>query len=303
MTDRNHWGFMTCLRFCFFLLLCSISHLISAATLLQRKEQVLFYPSGALRIMARAYFASNSEVSAQPIILFNHGGIAGLNDNAQARCRELRDQGFVVFASSYRGEDRSEGQIEIALGEVTDVLAGLAWLDHNAQEFNADTSRVALVGFSHGALIGLQAAKQSARFKSMVFAYGVSDIYQWTDYLRATKQMGTDPLSRRIYGTGPKSRPDQYRKRFGLLNLHQLQPSIEVLILQGARDVIVPLEQANRLASALKTQNIRHQLLIYPHAEHGFLIRREALHGAEKRESDLAWGEISAFLARTLATQ
>ena len=273
-------------------------------------ERTIFYPSGMLKInafivtpeKARQYLSSDRYASNQsyPVIMFNHGGISGLNENSKRRCRELSAQGYVVFASSFRGEDDSEGNVEVALGEVDDVLAGLRWLEQNAKMENIDVNRVALVGFSHGALISLQAAKRAHRFKALVFNYGVSDIYSWVNYLRESKQLGQDALTLRIYGTGPQSRPKEYAERFGLANLAKLDPALEVLIMQGKLDATVPPSQAEALAKALNAHAIKTSVRYFPNATHGFLIRREALIGLEKQQSDQAWREIYLFLARAL---
>ena len=291
-------------------------------------ERTIFYPSGKLKINAfiitpekPSQYLSSEKYAVRdkqlafdsyaaidgypatdkyPVVLFNHGGISGLNENSKRRCREISAQGYVVFASSFRGEDQSEGKIEVALGEVDDVLAGLLWLEQNANIERADLDRVGLVGFSHGALISLQAAKRAHRFKALVFNYGVSDIYRWVHYLRATKQLGQDALTMKIYGTGPQSRPDEYAARHGLTNLGRLEPSLQVLIMQGKLDKIVPPTQAEALAKALNAQAIKTTVRYFPNATHGFLIRREALVGLEKQQSDQAWREIYQFLAQTL---
>lgn len=285
-------------------------------------ERTIFYPSGKLKINALIITPEKTQqylsfdryarrdkqraldnypaINKYPVILFNHGGISGLNENSKRRCREISAQGYVVFASSFRGEDQSEGEIEVALGEVDDVLAGLHWLEHNAAIAHADLNRVGLVGFSHGALISLQAAKRAQRFRALVFNYGVSDIYRWVQYLRATKQLGQDALTMKIYGTGPQSRPDEYAARHGLANLDRLAPGLEVLIMQGKLDQIVPPTQAEALANALNANAIKTTVRYFPNATHGFLIRREALVGLEKQQSDQAWREIYQFLARTL---
>ena len=273
-------------------------------------ERTIFYPSGTLKINAfivspeptQQRLSSKRAVPKQiyPVILFNHGGISGLNENSKRRCRELSAQGYVVFASSFRGEDQSEGNVEVALGEVDDVLAGLRYLEQNAVIEKVDLNRVALLGFSHGALISLQAAKRAHRFRALVFSYGVSNIYTWVHYLRESGQLGQDALTLKIYGTGPQSRPVEYAARFGLANLQQLDPSLEVLIMQGTLDVIVPPSQAEALAKALNAHAIKTTVRYFPAATHRFLIRREALTGAEKQQSDQAWHEIYGFLARVL---
>ena len=276
-------------------------------------ERTIFYPSGTLKInafivtpekaqlhLSEDRYAANYPAQQYPVILFNHGGISGLNENSKRRCRELSAQGYVVFASSFRGEDQSDGKIEVALGEVDDVLAGLRWLEQNATIEHIDPERVALVGFSHGALISLQAAKRAHRIKALVFSYGVSDVYTWVQYLRDSGQLGQDALTMKIYGTGPQSRPNEYAARFGLANLDQLDPRLEVLIVQGKLDEIVPPSQAEALAKALNAQSIKTTVRYFPNATHGFLIRREALIGLEKQQSDQAWQTIYQFLGRTL---
>ena len=292
--------FFSLVTFCIYLQACA-------------SERTIFYPSGTLKInafivtpekaqqhLSEDRYAAPYPAPRYPVILFNHGGISGLNENSKRRCRELSAQGYVVFASSFRGEDRSDGKIEVALGEVNDVLAGLHWLEKNATIEHADLERVALVGFSHGALISLQAAKRAHRFNALVFSYGVSDVYSWVQYLRDSGQLGQDALTKKIYGTGPESRPNEYAQRFGLANLDKLEPSLEILIMQGKLDEIVPPSQAEALANALNAQAIKTTVRYFPDATHGFLIRREALIGLEKQQSDQAWREIYQFLAQRL---
>ena len=54
------------------------------------------------------------------------------------------------------------------------------------------------------------------------------------------------------------------------------------------------------LAKALNAQAIKTTVRYLPNATHGFLIRREALIGLEKQQSDQAWREIYQFLAQAL---
>jgi dienelactone hydrolase len=253
------------------------------------------------RIRAFHWLPEPSDQAA-PVVLFNHGGISGVNDNSKKRGRELCLKGYAVFASSYRGEDGSQGEIEVALGEVDDVLALHEWIKTQADALHVDSNRTALVGFSHGALVGLQAAKRAPRnFRAMVFAYGVSDIYRWVQHLRDTRQFGADPLTLRIYGRGPHDKPEEYAKRFGLSNLDRLDPNLKTLIVQGKRDTLVPWNQATLLADALTKAKRQQETALFEHATHAFLIRREALSGREKADADAAWQRIYLFLADALA--
>ena len=261
------------------------------------------YPSAEKQINGRFCTADQKLFpGARPLILFNHGGVDGVSLNNERRMLELCRLGYAVVASSYRGEDGSDGEIEVALGEVDDVLALLAHLQNRAL---IDSNRVALIGFSHGALISLQAAKRqvSAKapaFRALVFAYGVADISAWYRYLQKTKQLGKDALTQRIYGKGPELSPDNFTSRLGILGLEKLPSDLPILIVQGQRDVIVPASQADILYEALKNLDIRVAIHRSKHGQHGYLIRREALVGAEKLDSERAWQAIYAFLEARL---
>lgn len=261
------------------------------------------YPSAEKQINGRFCTANQKRFpGARPLILFNHGGVDGVSLNNERRMLELCRLGYAVAASSYRGEDGSDGEIEVALGEVDDVLALLLHLQNRPL---IDSNRVALIGFSHGALISLQAAKRQASgktpaFRALVFAYGVADISAWYRYLQKTGQLGKDPLTQRIYGAGPELSPDNFTRRLGILALEKLPSDLPILIVQGQRDVIVPASQAEILFKALTEQGRRVAIHRSMHGQHGYLIRREALIGAEKRDSELAWQAIYAFLEARL---
>jgi dienelactone hydrolase len=267
------------------------------------QERPIWYQSGELKVRACVFHPKTG--TDYPVVLFNHGGISGMIENSKKRCRELAAQGYVVFASSYRGEDGSEGRIEVALGEVSDVAAGMDWVIANQQQLRADPNRAALLGLSHGALISLQLAKIDRRFKAMVFAYGVADIYAWVRHLQNTGQFGQDALTQELYGTGPESKPANYLMRHGLKDLQQIDPRLAILIVQGNKDRLVPPAQAQALFDALaqrpsSSRHARVQLKRYQYATHAFLIRSDALRGKERLDAEQAWQDIREFLGRAL---
>jgi dipeptidyl aminopeptidase/acylaminoacyl peptidase len=284
-----------------FVLILLVSSLIQNSTTAQKSssEQAIWYVSDGLRVKARVFWPAGK--GPFPGIVFGHGGVDGLSDSSIRRCRELAKAGFAVFAPSYRGEDGSQGTIEVAKGEVNDVLNGLEVFK---QDPRLDPSRVAMMGTSHGALIGLLAVSRSDQFRALVFAYGVSDIFAWWDFLVATNQIGTDALTKRIYGSGPTSRPESFRIRNGMNVLETV--NVPVLILQGELDMTVPSSQAQTLYDGLIKLEKWAQLELYPNSEHGFLMVRESLEkkfGAKSvqvQESKLALEHAITFLRDAL---
>jgi dipeptidyl aminopeptidase/acylaminoacyl peptidase len=288
---------------CVGLVLAQPTPLPSGATLISSRsqnsilEQDLWYKSGNLRIRGRLFVPAGT--GKLPAVLYNHGGVSGLSNLAATRCRELAASGFVVFASSYRGEDGSDGKIEVAKGEVEDVLFGFAWLKTHPR---VDATRVAQFGTSHGALIGLLGSARVTDFRGLVFAYGVADIVAWYEYLVRTNQLADDQLTKDTYGNGPQDRPESFALRMGLTAVPKLSATMPVLIVQGGKDVTVPPDQAKALQRELENNGKKSTLKLYPNSEHGFLITQEAAAKKSKiagLEAKTAWADVVTFLKAT----
>jgi len=255
------------------------------------------YLSDGLRVKGRLYLPL-AKAGRLPVVVFNHDGISGISNEHHLSSVRLARGGYVVFSPSYRGEDGSQGQVEIAKGEVHDALNVLPLLGAVPQ---ADPSRVVMAGASHGALISLLAASRNPEIDGVVFAYGVADIHRWWADLKERGRLGRDPITRQTYGDGPRARPESFRIRNAVGQLSNLR--VPVLILQGQLDEVTPPEQAHLLKRALESRGIPHRLCLYPDALHGFLVYAPYLDkdvtAREKAQAEQAWGEIFNFLEET----
>ncbi len=304
---RNPAGPLTCLC----LLLAALSSLPTRATAAPGPLQERFlgrrqgievrewtYPSEGLRVKGRLYVPLE-RTGRLPVVVFNHDGISGISKEHHLSSLRLARGGYVVFSPSYRGEDGSQGQVEIAKGEVRDALNVLPLLAAVPQ---ADPRRVVMAGASHGALISLLAACREPGIDGVVFAYGVADLYRWWDYLKEKGRLGRDPITLRTYGDGPQARPESFRIRNAVGQLGHLK--VPVLILQGQLDETTPPEQAHLLQRALERQGIPHRLRLYPDALHGFLVYAPYLEKdvtpRERTQAEEAWAEVFDFLAETV---
>jgi dienelactone hydrolase len=266
-------------------------------------ESSLVYTSDKLKVKARFFVPVGA--GPFPAVVYAHGGITGLSVSALERCRDLARAGYAVVAPSYRGEDGSQGQIEVAAGEVNDVLNALIWL---RSQKNVQKDKIALVGTSHGALINLlltnRLSKNTQGVKALVFAYGVTDIYQWYQHLIDSKQLGTDAITVKTYGKGPQDKPDNFRIRNGITQIANI--SLPVLILQGEKDSLVPPSQAQMLHDALLAQKKDSVLKLYPNSEHAFLVSRSGIlqkydrKSVQYQESLQAWNDMLVFLKEKL---
>jgi len=233
-----------------------------------------------------------------PLVLFNHDGIHGISKEHRYSSVRLARAGFIVFSPSYRGEDGSQGVIEIAKGEVKDVLNAAEMLSSHPRVI---PEQMALVGASHGALISILAAARNQEFKAVVAAYGVMDIYRWYAYLKRAGKLGNDKITRRTYGPGPKERP----RSFAIRNAVSVVPKLNcpLLILQGSKDDIVPEEQAHLMEKAMKKSRKRVEKKVYPDALHGFLVYAPYIDDAtpeEKAQTEQAWKIMLDFLNNEL---
>lgn len=229
------------------------------------------YPSGDLQVTGWL-FEDPQDPDPRPLLVFNHGGVGGVGEGTRQLCRWLVHNGFTVFAPSYRGEDDSQGEVEVAVGEVDDVLAAIAAL---ADQPRIDPRHVLLAGTSHGALVSLKAAcrpELCGRLRGVVAAYGVTDIYAWYQYLLDNEFDVRDPLSLRIYGEGPADRPRAFAERHLPNFLDDLCPA-PILVLQGERDRIVPAFLARTLEQELQRRGrAQDEVLVYATGGHGFLF-------------------------------
>ncbi len=195
-----------------------------AATLTQ-----IAYGSDGLRI--EAHVAQPTGDGPFPVLLFNHEGFKGLQTH---RRDELLDKagalGVAVFASSYRGEDASWGEIEYCHGEVRDVLNLLTVAETWGR---SDLSRLATGGWSHGACISLMATRASDRFAGSVANGTPTDI---------------DALIQWHHDEGNRTFAEEWEAYVGnrgeeMSPLHQ-PVTPPALLLHGLEDDVVPLDQA-----------------------------------------------------------
>lgn len=253
------------------------------------------YPSDGLKVKGLLFLPHSP--TPLPLVMFNHDGIEGISEAHKLACARLARAGYAVFAPSYRGEDGSEGQVEVAAGEVRDVLNVLPLL---AQTPGIDRRHVALIGVSHGALISVLAAAQMSELDALVTSDGVMDIYSWWSYLKQIGGPGarSDALTYRIYGNGPGDKPQAFASRNALAVAPLLK--VSVLILQAGRDDIVPPEQALRFKTALDKARVPAILKLYPNSLHAFLVYGPSSDSEtrliEHAETEQAWQTLLHFL-------
>jgi pimeloyl-ACP methyl ester carboxylesterase len=217
-------------------------------------EKVSYRASG-LKVWAEIFRPENT--THRTLLLWNHGGFAGLAEGDRTICRRLAaDWGFVVAASYYRGEGGSEGVIEACKGEVDDVEALLIALK---QEPYVDPDKIGVLGASHGGCVTLSVATRRPEVRVAVDMAGPSDwaaLYNWMADQVARgepfcaqigrtdcKKLHQDMMQQLRAGLGgtPAQVPNAYAERSPIQRLGSL--SVPTLFLHGTDDVLVNLDQ------------------------------------------------------------
>jgi dipeptidyl aminopeptidase/acylaminoacyl peptidase len=180
------------------------------------------------------------------------------------------EHGYVAIASSYRGIGGSEGKNEDTKGEIDDVLNAITYAKTLPY---VDTSRTVMLGHSHGGSIALHAAARDPAIKAIVTYAApteLADLYRY--WAREGK---TDPrfedltTGSSIIGGTPDEVPAAWKERSALYLASKIK--CPVMLVQGGRDRIVPSEQADRMATALRAAgNTQVELVIDPDGGHPF---------------------------------
>ena len=254
-------------------------------------------------------------------ILLIHGGgwIGGNRKDVTNEAKAVAKAGYVAVSIGYRlcngparDEDPSQPVRNRYPAQIDDCQRAVRWVRKHASEFQLDPDRLGAVGWSAGghlvSLLGTldtrdnsdpDLAAFSSRVQSVVNVFGPTDftvplptvtlagaqpdpkgdtwaarrpIYWLVDDLLGSKEADAQKAASPIYHIDAKTVP--------------------FLIVHGAQDYIVPVEQSRAFARALKSAGVDAQLMEFADDGHGF----------GKPANQKAFAESAmAFFQRTLA--
>ena len=229
------------------------------------------------------FLAKPAEEGRRPAVLFIHGHQEKNRNGGEVylingRLGTMARRGYVAAALSQPGYGGSDGPPDFC-GPFTQDAAAAA-LEHLRSMPFVDPDRVAVFGYSRGAIVAAMVATRDARLAGVVLGAGAYDVFAWYP----TPMRGIDMNISREAGTSAAA----FRARSALYHADRIRAP--VLVLHGERDERIPVEQARVFAARLAAAGVPVRLKVFPDAAHG--IPGEDL-----------YREVDPFLARVLAKQ
>jgi dienelactone hydrolase len=192
-----------------------------------------------------------------PLIVANHGGVAGLAAWNGGACADAARGGYIQIESSFRGQDGSDGYVELCGGEVDDTLR---MLDIALAMPQVDKSRVVMWGTSLGGCITARAVQLGAPVKAAASVFGIMNMRAEYEFWRAQIAAGAGPVAQYQMlvevadagiGGPPDDYPEEYQRRSPIEHTSELPAGVPFLMAHGVADQIVPPRQSCELAQRL----------------------------------------------------
>jgi len=231
------------------------------------------YPaSDQLQIRAYLTLPRGRIARSLPLVVLVHGGPAARDEaHFDWWSQALADQGYAVLQSNYRGSTVSARFMAAGFGELgrkmqTDLSDGVRYL---VKEGIADPARVCIVGASYGGYAALAGATlDSGVYRCAVSVAGVSDLgalLKWVDEKHLDETSRAQRFWDRFIGaTGPK---DPVLDLISPIK-HAQAATAPVLLIHGKDDTVVPYDQSDDMADALRHAGKTVEFVKLKHEDH-----------------------------------
>ena len=233
------------------------------------------YASDGLRVTG--HLVTPRAPGPHPCLIYNRGGNRDFGANSPRRVAlrlaRFASWGYTVIATQYRGVDGGEGVEEFGGAEIDDVLNLIPVLAGLPAE--ADTSRIGMVGFSRGGMTTYLALARTCRIKGAAVVGGVSDAFAT---ISARPDMETYVYAELLPGY-PARKEAALKARSPVLWPEKLCPTTPLLLLHGASDWRVGVDQSIRMAEGLLRVKHPVRLVVFEGADHGLTEFRPEAYG------------------------
>ena len=218
-----------------------------------------------------------------PLLVLTHGGPTGASsDVLDSKVQFWTSRGFAVLDINYSGStgygrayrERLNGQWGIA--DVTDAVGGAEAM---VAAGKADPARLAIRGGSAGGYTTLAALTFHQVFKAGASYYGISDL----EVLQQDTHKFESRYNESLIGPYPAAR-EVYVARSPIHFTDRL--SCPIILFQGLDDKVVPPNQSEMMADAVRKKGLKVKYVTFEGEQHGF---RKAENIIRALEEELAF--------------
>jgi dipeptidyl aminopeptidase/acylaminoacyl peptidase len=218
-----------------------------------------------------------------PLVLLVHGGpsTAFRDGWLDSTTIALNWAGYAVVRINPRGSmGRGTAFADAVLGDMggKDFVDLLCGVDYVARLGLADGTRVAISGWSYGGFMTAWAVTQTNRFRAAIMGAGICDFHS---FHAETNIANWDSD---FIAANWLENPGAYRERSAISYASRV--TTPTLIIHGAQDRCVPVNQAYAFYRALRERDIPTELAVYPREGHRL---HERGHNRDMLRRQLVW--------------
>lgn len=226
----------------------------------------IIYKSDGLEVTGISCFPTQIEDEKHPILIYNRGGnreYGKLTVLAVMRSMlPFAREGYIVYASNYRGNDGGQGSDEFGGGDVNDVSNLLEIAKNNPAW---DRKNIFILGHSRGGMMTYMTLRRDKTITAAISIAGVADL--------ETAGIARPEMIEKVY---QQTIPDYNNNpKQALLSRSAIYWADEIttplLLLHGTADEAVDLSNSQKLAEKLAEYNKQHELVIYEGGNHALL--------------------------------
>jgi dipeptidyl aminopeptidase/acylaminoacyl peptidase len=240
------------------------------------QPEVFRYPtfdssSGQPRLIPCFIYQPTNKPTPFPVLITIHGGPESQYWPYYTPLIQylVNDLGIAVIAPNVRGSG-GYGKTYLSLDDgekreeaLRDIGALLDWI---ATQPTLDSSRVACTGGSYGGFLSLASmARYNGRLRAGIDCYGISNFLTFLEHTAAYRR----DLRRVEYGDERDPKMREFLRNLSPIT-HVNAISKPLLIVQGANDPRVPLEESQQIADAVRNNGGEVWMLVAGDEGHGF---------------------------------
>lgn len=226
------------------------------------------YLSDGLKV--KGFLVKPKKEGKYPCVIYNRGGNRNFGSLKIAHgvftLGRLANEGYVIIASQYRGNEGGEGQEEFGGKDVNDVTN---LIDVVKEIPEADSTRIGMYGWSRGGMMTYLALTKTDKIKAAVVGGAPSN-----KTIIDRPDMETEVYSELIPNYW-KNKDAELKKRSAVYFADKFPKNVPILMLHGNADWRVKPEHSLKLALEFEKYRIPYKLIMFEGADHGINEHRK----------------------------